>query len=168
MSSSKISNAQFKQDVSEIVKQAEYRKLQDSVKSGAAMTDERSDLLTDIWWNGFSIKEIWGFSGAVTRGTEEIKAAHPLIWGLLGIVEYQMSKGAGHRYLRERLWKGDWIAIGVCGERTADSKLEVVPRFENAKFGRRRSAIGDDTILYTDVRIVHSHFYGKLMSEEIS
>lgn len=131
------------------------------------MTDEQSDLLTDIWWNGFSIKEIWGFSGAVTRGTEEIKAAHPLIWGLLGIVEYQVSKGAGHRYLRERLWQGDWIAIGVCGERKADSRLEVVPRFENAKFGRKRSAVGDSTVQYTDVRIVHSHFYGKLMSGNI-
>jgi hypothetical protein len=66
-----------------------------------------------LWAGGYSIAELWGHSEPVTRNTSSVEAAaHGLLWGILSIVEYQVSKGAGHRYLRERLWAGDWIAIG--------------------------------------------------------
>ena len=78
-----------------------------------------------------------------------------MLWGILGIVEYQVSEGAGHRYLRDRLWNGDWIAIGLQGAAEPDrSRLTVVPQIEDAKFGRKRSAVGDGVTNYADVRIV--------------
>jgi hypothetical protein len=129
------------------------------------MADDNIDPLTGAWESGFSIAELWGFRGPVVRSTDQIKAEHALIWGILGIVEYQVSKGAGHRYLRERLWKGDWVAIGVLDNGTENSELVRVPQFENAKFGRKRSAIGDDSIQYTNVRILHSALYSRLVSE---
>jgi hypothetical protein len=128
------------------------------------MSDNNLDPLTAAWESGFSIAELWGFRGPVVRPTDQIKAEHALIWGILGIVEYQVSKGAGHRYLRERLWKGDWVAIGVLDNGTESSELVCVPPFENAKFGRKRSAIGDDTVQYANVRILHSQLFSKLVS----
>ena len=79
-----------------------------------------------------------------------------MLWGILGIVEYQVDKGAGHRYLRERLWTGDWVAIGVAEPKAPDWKLVRVPAIKDAKFGRKESAIGDGVTNYTDVHIVHS------------
>jgi hypothetical protein len=78
------------------------------------------------------------------------------MWGILGIVEYQVDQGAGHRYLRERLWSGDWVAIGVAEPKTPFSKLVKVPPFKDAKFGRKPSAVGDGIAKYTDVHVVHS------------
>jgi hypothetical protein len=55
------------------------------------------------------------------------------MWGILGIVEYQVDKGAGHKYLRQRISAGDWIGIGF-DEKTADEKrLLVVPKIPDAK-----------------------------------
>ena len=142
-----------------------------------ALANGASDRLSLLWAEGYSIAELWGHSEPVTRGTSSVEAAHLLLWGILSIVEYQVSKGAGHRYLRARLWAGDWIAIGdldcpvahvLSGEpvptspehalEAPGSRLRRVPRFENAKFGRKVSAIGDGTTKYTGVRIVHSQF----------
>jgi hypothetical protein len=53
--------------------------------------------------------------------------------------------------LRDRLWHGDWIAVGVLNGETT-----IVPRIENAKFGRKPSAMGDGVVNYSDVRILHS------------
>jgi hypothetical protein len=117
-----------------------------------------SDRLCSLWSEGYSIAELWGRSEPVTRGTSKVEAAHLLLWGILSIVEYQVSKGAGHRYLRERLWTGDWIAIGSLQPEATGSQLCRVPKFENTKFGCKASAIGDGTAKYTGVRIVHSQF----------
>ncbi len=114
------------------------------------------DRLRVLWAEGYSIAELWGHSEPVTRGTSTVEAAHILLWGILSIVEYQVRKGAGHRYLRERLWAGDWIAIGNLEPNAPGSPLCRVPRIRDAKFGRKVSAIGDGTIKYTGVRVVHS------------
>jgi hypothetical protein len=129
------------------------------------MAQDNLNPLMAAWESGFSIAELWGFKGPIARRTDQIKAEHAMIWGILGIVEYQVSKGAGHRYLRERLWKGDWVAIGVLGNGTESWEFVRVPQFENAKFGRKRSAIGDDSIQYTNVRILHATLYSSLVSE---
>ena len=50
-----------------------------------------------LWAGGYSIAELWGHSEPVTRNTSSVEAAHGLLWGILSIVEYQVSKGAGHR-----------------------------------------------------------------------
>jgi len=110
------------------------------------------DRLGVLWAGGYSIAELWGHSAPVTRNTSSVEAAHGLLWGILSIVEYQVSKGAGHRYLRERLWAGDWIAKG------SQPELCRVPKIKDAKFGRKVSAIGDGTVKYTGVRIVHAQF----------
>jgi hypothetical protein len=86
-----------------------------------------------------------------------------LLWGILSIVEYQVSKGAGHRYLRERLWAGDWIAIGNLEPKGSQPELCRVPKIKDAKFGRKVSAIGDGTLKYTGVRIVHAQFDADLL-----
>jgi len=49
--------------------------------------------------------------------------------------------------MRDRLWNRDWIAIGFLNQR-----LVVLPSLENAKFGRKPSAVGDCTTSYIDVR----------------
>jgi hypothetical protein len=123
-----------------------------------AGADGDADRLNLLWAEGYSIAELWGRGEPVTRGTSRVDAAHLLLWGILSIVEYQVSKGAGHRYLRERLWRGDWIAIGNLEPTVPESRLCRVPRFEQAKFGRKASAIGDGTSKYIGVRIVHSRF----------
>jgi hypothetical protein len=124
----------------------------------AACANSDADRLSLLWAEGYSIAELWGRGEPVTRATSRVDAAHLLLWGILSIVEYQVSKGAGHRYLRERLWTGDWIAIGNLEPKASGSRLCRVPRFEHAKFGRKASAIGDGTTKYTGVRIVHSQF----------
>jgi hypothetical protein len=116
------------------------------------------DRLGVLWAGGYSIAELWGHSEPVTRNTSSVEAAHGLLWGILSIVEYQVSKGAGHRYLRERLWAGDWIAIGNLEPKGSQPELCRVPKIKDAKFGRKVSAIGDGTLKYTGVRIVHAQF----------
>jgi hypothetical protein len=123
-----------------------------------ACTNGDADPLSLLWAEGYSIAELWGRGEPVTRGTSRVDAAHLLLWGILSIVEYQVSKGAGHRYLRERLWTGDWIAIGSLEPKAPGSPLCRVPRFEHAKFGRKASAVGDGTTKYIGVRVVHSRF----------
>ena len=105
--------------------------------------DGDPDRLSVLWAGGYSIAELWGYSEPVTRSTSAVEAAHGLLWGILSIVEYQVSKGAGHRYLRERLWAGDWIAIGNLEPKVPESALCRVPKIKDAKFGRKVSAIGD-------------------------
>jgi hypothetical protein len=123
-----------------------------------ASVDGDPNRLGVLWAGGYSIAELWGHSEPVTRDTSSVEAAHGLLWGILSIVEYQVSKGAGHRYLRERLWAGDWIAIGNLEPKGSQPELCRVPRIKDAKFGRKVSAIGDGTLKYTGVRIVHAQF----------
>jgi hypothetical protein len=59
--------------------------------------------LKSLWAEGYSIAELWGMSQPVTRGTSAVDGEHLLLWGILSIVEYQVDKGAGHAYLRDRL-----------------------------------------------------------------
>src|SRR5262245_50264733 len=96
-----------------------------------ACVNSAADPLSLLWTQGYSIAELWGRGEPVTRGTSRVDAAHLLLWGILSIVEYQVSKGAGHRYLRERLWAGDWIAIGNLEPKASEARLcrvEVRPQ----------------------------------------
>jgi hypothetical protein len=122
-----------------------------------------SDPLNVLWSGGYSIAELWGHGAPVSRATSALAAEPLLLWGILSIVEYQVSKGAGHRYLRERLWSRDWIAVGMRAPKTAESRLVCVPPLKDAKFGRKISAIGNGTTKYTDVRVVNSQFYRAVM-----
>ena len=115
-----------------------------------------------VWEQGYSIAELWGYSAAVTRATSHVDGSHVLLWGILSIVEYQVDRGAGHRYLRDRLWSSDWVAIGYRAPKTVCSRLARVPQIRDAQFGRRVSAIGTDEIEYHDVRIVHGRFLADL------
>jgi hypothetical protein len=126
------------------------------------VSEQQTDTLTRIWDEGYTVAELWGFTSRVTRGTSVIDRPHGLLWGILGIVEYQVNKGAGHRYLRERLKTGDWIAIGRLVPKEANPDLSRVPVFEEAKFGRKQSAVGDDTVEYVDVRVVHGQLYAQM------
>ncbi len=117
-------------------------------------TNETFDDLHRIWQQGYSVAELWGFSKPVARGEPTSDNTHILLWGILGIVEYQVDHGAGHKYLRDRLWNRDWIAIGCLEPRTRDSTLRILPPIENAKFGHKLSAVGDGITNYIDVRIV--------------
>ena len=114
-----------------------------------------------VWGHGFSVAELWGMSKPVAHPAKEVDQ-HLMLWGILSIVEYQVSQGAGHRYLRDRLWNGDWIAIGFREPRAEDSRLTVLPQIKEAKFGRRKSEVGDGVINYADVRIVHSQLFAEL------
>ena len=130
-----------------------------SAALGAA--HEALDPLEMVWGHGFSVAELWGMSKPVAHPAKEVDQ-HLMLWGILSIVEYQVSQGAGHRYLRDRLWNGDWIAIGFREPRAEDSRLTVLPQIKEAKFGRRKSEVGDGTTNYADVRIVHSQLFAEL------
>jgi hypothetical protein len=123
------------------------------------MTDIKGDL-QEIWSKGYSIAELWGASKPVSRETSGTNDQHLILWGILSIVEYQVDKGAGHNYLRNRLLSGDWLAVGMREPKTSISKLQIVPPIQNAKFGRKSSAIGDGAVNYVDVRVIH----GKLVT----
>ena len=129
---------------------------QDSTKT------EACDDLNDVWANGYSIAELWGFTKPVSRDEPPSEHTHMLLWGILSIVEYQVDRGAGHNYLRDRLWNRDWIAVGFLEPKTADSRLEIMPPIKDAKFGRKFSAVGDGTTNYTDIRIVHAQLFTEL------
>jgi hypothetical protein len=111
--------------------------------------------LVEIWRVGYSIAELWGFSKPVSRGSMPDNT-HLILWGILGIVEYQVDRNAGHAYLRDRLRNGDWIAVGFLEPKTPKSRLEILPPIKDAKFGRKQSAIGDGVTNYVDVRIAHA------------
>ena len=123
---------------------------------------EMDNVLKEAWDNGYSIAELWGGSKPISRGTPSTDNSHLILWGILSIVEYQVDRGAGHRYLRDRLWHGDWTAIGVKEPRTTASKPMKLPRIDNMKFGRKQSAIGDGVANYVDVRVLHSRLYAEL------
>lgn len=123
--------------------------------------NEAIDPLEMVWGHGFSVAELWGMSKPVAHPAKDVDN-HLMLWGILSIVEYQVSQGAGHRYLRDRLWNGDWIAIGFREPRAADARLTVLPQIKDAKFGRRKSEIGDGVTNYADVRIVHSQLFAEL------
>jgi hypothetical protein len=110
-----------------------------------------------LWQNGYSMAELWGNSDPVSRGGPALSNNHLIMWGILSIVNDQVGPGAGHVYLRERLWKRDWIAIGLLNE-----QMVVVPPVADAKFGRKPSAIGDDVTKYTKVRVIHGELYEAL------
>jgi hypothetical protein len=106
--------------------------------------------LHDVWRQGYSIAELWGNTDPVSRGGSSDNNDHLILWGILSIVEDQVRPGAGHEYLKDRLWHRDWVAIGLLEQR-----LAVLPPIEKPKFGRRPSAISDGNTVYTDVRVVH-------------
>jgi hypothetical protein len=110
--------------------------------------------LSQLWENGYSIAELWGFTEPVSRGGPTTDNDHLILWGILSIVEDQVSHGAGHRYLRDRLWDRDWVAIGFL-----DQRLAILPPIKDAKFGRKPSAIGDGVTNYMGVRIVHAGLF---------
>lgn len=112
--------------------------------------------LEAIWALGYSIAELWGASRPVNRGTSAVAADHLILWGILGIVEYQVDRGAGHKYLRERLWRKDWVAIGYSAQDEHRRSLVRVPPIADAKFGKTDSAIGDGSNTYLAVRVVNS------------
>jgi hypothetical protein len=107
--------------------------------------------LPNLWENGYSIGELWGKSDPVSRGGPSLEKTHLIMWGILSIVDDQVREGAGHQYLRDRLWHQDWTAIGFL-----NGEIAIVPPIKDAKFGRKPSAIGDGNVNYLDVRIVHS------------
>jgi hypothetical protein len=125
-----------------------------------------SELLQNLWGSGYSIAELWGFTAPVSRGTSEIAEPHCLLWGILGIVEYQVDKGAGHRYLQARIASGDWVGIGFCQSDEPEKRLAIVPKIKNAKFGRKKSAVGDDAMTFTDVRFVHQKLYAEALAAD--
>lgn len=112
--------------------------------------------LEAVWRLGYSIAELWGASRPVNRGTSAVPAKHLLLWGILSIVEYQVDRGAGHKYLRERLEKEDWVAIGCVVQDGVESILVRVPPMADAQFGKAKSAIGRTSAEYVDVRIVNA------------
>lgn len=124
------------------------------------------DGLKLAWEQGYTVAELWGMSKPVSRGGTPPDNTHLVLWGILGIVEYQVDKGAGHRYLRERLLNGDWTAIGVREPRTEQSKLVIVPAIKEAKFGRKLSAIGDGQTNYVDIRVLHSRLFREIMAAD--
>jgi hypothetical protein len=122
------------------------------------MPDIKDDL-REIWAEGYSIAELWGASKPVSHKTSAINEPHHILWGILSIVEYQVDKGAGHKYLRDRLLTGDWIAVGIREPKTSEGKFEIVPPIEHAKLGRKSSAVGDGVVNYSDVRVIHEKFF---------
>lgn len=130
--------------------------------------NEAVDLLNELWESGYSIAELWGLTKPVSRREPASDNNHLILWGILSIVEYQVSHGAGHRYLRDRLWNRDWVAVGFLQHKTPDSCLVILPQIENAKFGRKLSAIGDGVINYIDVRIFHSQLLTEVTASQCS
>lgn len=113
------------------------------------------NLVSVLWDCGYSVAELWGFTAPVSRGTSLISEPHGLLWGILAIVEQQVDKGAGHKYLRQRISCGDWIGIGYDEATAEEKRLVIVPQIKDAKFGRRKSAVGDGITNYVNVRFVH-------------
>jgi hypothetical protein len=119
--------------------------------------------LRQVWQNGYSISELWGNGEPISRGDQALETEHLLLWGILSIVEDQVGPSAGHRYLRDRLWNRNWIALGFLNQ-----SLSIVPPIKDAKFGRKPSAIGDGTTNYVNARIVHAQPYSRVLMEMAS
>jgi hypothetical protein len=119
--------------------------------------------LHDLWRQGYSIAELWGNTDPVSRGGPSANNDYLILWGILSIVEDQVRPGAGHEYLRDRLWHRDWLAIGFLEQR-----LAVLPPIDKPKFGRKPSAISDGTTKYIDVRVVHRQTISPSKSGEIA
>ncbi len=134
-------------------------------RAGGAIARDDNDTLNEIWAGGYSIAELWGNGAPVQRATSAVNAPHCLLWGILSIADQQLDKGSGGRYFNERLKCGDWIAIGFLDPRSESGKLAYVPRFEQPKFGRKSSAIGDGCLKYVDVRVVHATFHDTVKAE---
>ncbi|MBV9557805.1 MAG: hypothetical protein JO254_12060 [Pseudolabrys sp.] len=117
-----------------------------------------ADKLQKLWECGYSIAELWGASAPVKRLASEGAKDHAMMWGILGIVEYQVDKGAGHKYLRDRLSSGDWVGIGA-DESSGDGTLRLLPPLQDAKFGRKKSAVGNAEVTYVNVRFVHKWLF---------
>lgn len=137
------------------------------------MDTQSSDLEPDqylemAWEQGYSIAELWGMSKPVSRGGAPPDNTHLVLWGILSIVEYQVDKGAGHRYLRERLWNGDWTAVGLRESDAGMMRLAVLPQIKDAKFGRKRSAVGDGVTNYVNVRILHTRLFREIGRSGVS
>lgn len=115
--------------------------------------------LSRLWNGGYTIAELWAFTAPVDRETSCVISPHGLMWGILRIAEDQIDVGAGHRYLRQRIFSGDWIGIGHQQGPSDDQQLVVVPRIDEAKFGRTNSSVGDGQTTYTNVRFVHRDFF---------
>lgn len=130
----------------------------------ASVRSVDQDLLRVAWAQGYSVAELWGASKPVSRGVSFSEKSHLLLWGILSIVEYQVDQGAGHRYLRDRLAKGDWTAIGILESRGAEAELTILPPIDNAKFGKKASAVGDGNDNYVNVRILHSELFREIIS----
>ena len=124
-----------------------------------------NDDLQDAWELGYSIAELWGASKPVSRGTSAVDSQYPILWGILSIAEYQIDRGAGHNYLRQRLITGDWIAIGYPDDETQPRTLVRLPRIDDAKFGKKRSAIGDGETNFVDVRVINSELLSAIQME---
>ncbi len=123
-------------------------------------------LLPDLWHCGYSIAELWGFTPPVTRQTSDISEPHGLLWGILRLAEDQIDKGAGHAYLRQRIVAGDWVGIGNAESAAESQKFVVIPKVKDAKFGRKKSAVGDGVTNYVNVRFVHQKLIEELASED--
>lgn len=123
------------------------------------MRDDPDNLLQALWECGYSVAELWGFTAPVSRKTSDISEPHSLLWGILGIVEYQVDKGAGHVYLRQRIASGDWIGIGFDDATGQDGPIAMIPKFKDAKFGRKKSAVGDGVTTFVNVRFIHQKLY---------
>jgi hypothetical protein len=121
--------------------------------------------LSQAWVKGYSIAELWGFTKPISCGESALGNTHLILWGIRSIVEYQVDRGAGHRYLRDRLWNGDWIAVGFLEPKTPESRLAILPPIKDAQFGRKFFAIGDGVTNYIDVRVVHSHLVSELAAD---
>jgi hypothetical protein len=104
--------------------------------------------LNHLWENGYSIAERQGFTESVSYGRPTTNSDYLILWGILSIVEDQVSHGAGLQYLRDRLWAPHWIAIG-----NLDQRLAILPP-TSAKLGRKPSAERDRATNCIDVRIV--------------
>jgi hypothetical protein len=123
-------------------------------------------LLPDLWHCGYSIAELWGFTPPVTRPTSDISEPHGLQWGILRLAEDQIDKGAGHAYLRQRIAAGDWIGIGSSESSAGTREFVIVPKLKDAKFGRKKSAVGDGTTNFVNVRFVHQKLFEELTRDD--
>lgn len=122
-------------------------------------------ILSDLWRAGYSVAELWGYTSPVLRRTSDIVQPHALLWGILRIAEDQIDVGAGHRYFRQRVSGGDWVGIGFLEGGRDKEQLVLVPPLMNAKFGRTKSAIGDEKSTYVDVRFVHHKLFDDALQD---
>ncbi|MEH2470478.1 hypothetical protein V1281_000277 [Nitrobacteraceae bacterium AZCC 2161] len=66
------------------------------MKTGIAMNEDVVDLNT-LWASGYTVSELWGRTEPVSRGGPAATNSYLIMWGILSIVDDQVSHGAGHR-----------------------------------------------------------------------